>query len=72
MSILARPSVVFAIVFGCFAVLLPRIFIPLFRSKPATPAHNFDDRECSLAVKVTDNPAGAFRLPATTRSDASG
>ncbi|CAF1326549.1 unnamed protein product [Adineta steineri] len=43
MSLLTRPSVVFAIVFGCFAVLVPRVFIPLFRSKPSTPANQVDD-----------------------------
>ena len=44
MSLFTRPSVVFAIVFGCFAVLIPRIFLPLFRSKP-TPSHHIDDRK---------------------------
>lgn len=44
MSILTRPSVVFAIVFCCFAVLIPRVFLPLFRSKPAVPTHNYDER----------------------------
>ncbi|CAF3314969.1 unnamed protein product [Rotaria socialis] len=44
MSLLTRPSVVFAIVFGCFAVLVPRIFLPLFRSKPAvSQLHDFDE-----------------------------
>ncbi|UJR10403.1 hypothetical protein I4U23_014606 [Adineta vaga] len=43
MSFLTRPSVVFAIVFGCFAVLIPRIFIPLFRTKPSASSQNFDD-----------------------------
>lgn len=45
MSLLSRPSVVFAIVFACFAVLIPRVFLPLFRTKPATPANHVDDRE---------------------------
>jgi hypothetical protein len=45
MSLLTRPGVVFAIVFGCFAVLIPRIFLPLFRSKPPVPSPNFDDRK---------------------------
>ncbi|CAF3389619.1 unnamed protein product [Rotaria sp. Silwood1] len=45
MSLLTRPSVVFAIVFGCFAVLVPRVFLPLFRSKPSvSPSHNVDER----------------------------
>lgn len=44
MSLLTRPSVIFAIVFGCFAVLVPRIFLPLIRSKPPVPTHNYDDR----------------------------
>ncbi|CAF0737370.1 unnamed protein product [Didymodactylos carnosus] len=32
MSVLTRPSVVFAIVFGCFAVLIPRILWPIIRN----------------------------------------
>ncbi|UJR35556.1 hypothetical protein I4U23_028309 [Adineta vaga] len=40
MSLLARPSVVFAIVFGCFAVLIPRVFLPLFRSRQSAPVHH--------------------------------
>jgi hypothetical protein len=44
MSVLTRPSVVFAIVFACFAVLIPKVFLPLFRPKPPTPSHHFDDR----------------------------
>jgi len=51
MSLLTRPSVVFAIVFGCFAVLIPRVFLPLFRTKPQTPSHNFDDRRKFSSVK---------------------
>jgi hypothetical protein len=43
MSILARPTVVFAIVFCCFAVLVPRVFLPLFRSKTSTPSQNIDE-----------------------------
>jgi hypothetical protein len=42
MSLFARPSVVCAIIFGCFAVLIPRIFLPLLRSKSS---HHIDDRE---------------------------
>jgi hypothetical protein len=46
MSLLSRPSVVFGIVIGCFAVLIPRVFIPIFRSKPSSlPSHNIDDRK---------------------------
>ncbi len=45
MSILSRPTVVFAIVFACFAVLIPRIFLPLFRTKPSAPSNQFDDRK---------------------------
>ncbi|CAF0865644.1 unnamed protein product [Adineta ricciae] len=36
---LTRPSVVFAIVFGCFAVLIPRVFVPLFRPRQSAPVH---------------------------------
>lgn len=43
MSLLTRPSVVFAIVVACFAVLIPRVFLPLFRTKP--PATQLDDRK---------------------------
>jgi len=43
MSILTRPSVVLAIVFGCFAVLIPRVFLPLFRTKTSVPSHNYDN-----------------------------
>ncbi|CAF0728453.1 unnamed protein product [Didymodactylos carnosus] len=32
MSVFTRPSIVFAIVFGCFAVLIPRIFWPIARN----------------------------------------
>ncbi len=48
MSILTRPTVVFAIVFACFAVLIPRIFLPLFRTKTSAPSNNFDDRKLLL------------------------
>jgi len=36
MSFLIRPTVVFAIIFGCFAALIPRILFPLFRSKSSS------------------------------------
>jgi len=52
MSLLTRPSVVFAIVFGCFAVLIPRIFLPLFRSKPSVPSPNFDDRKAYFLIQI--------------------
>ena len=44
MSILSRPSVVFAIVIGCFAVLVPKVFLPLLRGKPSTVDHQVNDR----------------------------
>ncbi len=50
MSILTRPTVVFAIVFACFAVLIPRIFLPLFRTKTSGPGNNFDDRKLLLLL----------------------
>jgi hypothetical protein len=40
MSFFTRPSVVCAIIFGCFAVLIPRIFLPYFRPKPS---HHVED-----------------------------
>lgn len=53
MSLLTRPSVVFAIVFGCFAILIPRIFVPLFRSKPAqTPSYDFDERKFIYFIRL--------------------
>ncbi|CAF0847975.1 unnamed protein product [Adineta ricciae] len=58
MSLLARPSVIFAIVFGCFAVLIPRIFLPLLRSKPSTPVHNFDDHFQRPPAHVSRNERG--------------
>jgi hypothetical protein len=42
MSLFTRPSIVCAIIFGCFAVLIPRVFLPFFRPRPS---HNIDDRE---------------------------
>lgn len=45
MSMLARPSVVFAIVFGCFAVLIPRVFVPLFRPRQSAPVHQQYERK---------------------------
>lgn len=45
MSLFARPSIAFAIVFGCFAVLVPRVFLPLFRPKPSPPSRHIDDRK---------------------------
>ena len=45
MSMLTRPSVVFAIVFGCFAVLIPRVFVPLFRPRQSAPVHQQHDRK---------------------------
>jgi hypothetical protein len=50
MSLLARPTVVFAIVFGCFAVLIPRVFLPLFRSKSSASNPNMDDRMLLVLV----------------------
>jgi len=44
MSLLSRPTVVFAIVVGCFAVLIPRVFLPFFRSKPTTSSQHFDEQ----------------------------
>jgi hypothetical protein len=45
MSLFARPSVTFAIVFGCFAVLVPRVFLPYFRPRASPPPHHIDDRQ---------------------------
>ena len=38
---------VFAIIFGCFAVLYPKIFHPILSNMfGATPAHHVDDDMC--------------------------
>jgi hypothetical protein len=49
MSFFARPTVVGAILFGCFAVIIPRIFLPFFRPKPS---HHVDDREYSYLINA--------------------
>ena len=66
MSILTRPTVVFAIVFACFAVLIPRIFLPLFRTKPSVPSNNFDDRKLSFKEKCTQSTISLRRFSTTT------
>ena len=67
MSFLARPTVVFAIVFGCFAVLIPRVFLPIFRSKSSTTAPNYDDRKLRFPLSpISDlliNLSIDFRRP---------
>jgi hypothetical protein len=65
MSLLSRPSVVFGIVIGCFAVLIPRVFIPIFRSKPS---HNIDDRKCfpKLDRLISSFLYKDFRRPASS------
>ncbi|CAF1359304.1 unnamed protein product [Adineta steineri] len=58
MSFLTRPSVAFAIVFGCFAVLVPRIFLPLLRSQSSVPSHNMNDhfrRPSSSPMRLSDD-----------------
>jgi hypothetical protein len=72
MSILARPSVVFAIVFACFAVLIPKVFLPIFRSKPTAPSHNnFDDRKLVIHSNIFNFFSKDFRRPhpAMARTD---
>ena len=66
MSFLIRPTVVFAIIFGCFAALIPRILFPLFRSKssssPSTNSYESEfDREFSIETS-TSNLFVDFRL----------
>jgi len=46
-SLTVKTIAVFAIIFGCFAVLYPKIFHPILTNMfGATPAHHVDDDMC--------------------------
>ncbi|CAF3386568.1 unnamed protein product [Rotaria sp. Silwood1] len=55
MSLFARPNIFVAIIFGCFAVLIPRFFLPLFRSRSLSSTAHIDDHFQQVPSPISPN-----------------